>query len=311
MAGRLARKLALFVQRHRTGLLVGSCAGAFSVQVLHHVFPEQTYRKLHQAWSKGEPASLPETLRKTFQDVLRDAGVRDPRKYSAFAAFGFHPVGAGLPWLPAGARIGVPAHFDSTADAPAGISDRVILINGEAVRGDGSPGRALRESLVLSPAAQRFAIGREVARLQGGGPVLLAAVAPAGLALTCLCGVAVKQLLGLYAGPVLLRGLANAAVLTVGAAGYCLVSDAVGQWLDYRWDRRAASLSTDYATGGVEFYNKLLARNVALRGLMGRKGEEMFAPSGNLFPSSWFRLQRAPYTARRDSIVGLLKEQKA
>ncbi|MBN3306538.1 TM177 protein, partial [Amia calva] len=310
MALPFTRKLTIFVQKYRTGLLVTSCAGVFSVNMFYHAFPEQTYKKLYQAWSKGEPSVLSEKLQKTFQEVLQDTGVRLPRKYTAFAAFGFHPVGAGQPWMPLGAQIGIPANFNSTTDDTEGITNRVILINGKELHWDSSTGKALKESLTFSPEAQQFAVAREVVRLESGGPLLLAAVAPTCLAGTCLFGVAVKQMFTLYSGPVMLRGLVNVAVLALGSAFYFLTSDAVTQWLDYKSDRTAARLSKDYARGGVEFYDKILSRNVTLRGLMGKKGEEMYTPSGNLFPTHWFRLKHAPYTARREGIVKLLNEQK-
>ncbi|XP_036397068.1 transmembrane protein 177 [Megalops cyprinoides] len=303
-------KITVFVQRYRMGFLLAGCGAVFSANMFYHVFPENTYKKLYQAWRKGEPASLSEKLEKTFQDVLKDTRVISSQKYSAFAAFGFHPVGAGVPWMPSGAHIGIPANFNSTLDDSAGITNRVIFINGKEVEWDSDSGAALKEALLLSPEAQKFAVAREVARLESGGPVLHAAVAPACLAGVCVYGVALKQIFGLYSGPAVLRGLVNVLAVALGAASYFLTSDALSQWLDYSSDRKAASISKDYAKGGVEFYDKILSRNKTLRTLMGQKGEEMYAPSGNLFPASLLQLKHAPYTSRREGIANLLKEEK-
>lgn len=89
-----------------------------------------------------------------------------------------------------------------------------------------------------------------------------------------------------------------------------MAADSVSQWLDYRSDHRAAGLSSDYAKGGLEFYEKILMRNKTLRFLMGQKGEEMYAPSGNLFPAHLLQLRHATYTSRRDRILNLLKNEK-
>uniref|UniRef100_A0A3Q3GKM2 Transmembrane protein 177 n=1 Tax=Labrus bergylta TaxID=56723 RepID=A0A3Q3GKM2_9LABR len=242
--------------------------------------------------------------------VIQDYGVSSPKNFSAFASFGFHPVGAGVPWLPKGAQIGIPANFNSSPDDPSGIINRTIFINGKAVDWSSDTGSALKEALVFSLEAQKFAIAREVARLQSGGPVLNAVVAPFCLSGVWVYSVVLKQVLGLHSVSPLFRGAANIVALGLGAVSYFLTSDAVSHWNDMSADRLAAGVSRDYAKGGVEFYDKILSRNKTLRSLMGQKGEEMYAPSGNLFPAHLLQLKHTPYTSRRDRILSLLKEEK-
>ena len=43
------------------------------------------------------------------------------------------------------------------------------------------------------------------------------------------------------------------------------MKDGYNRYIDKELDRRAAGIKPEYATGGVEYYDKLLARNVALR----------------------------------------------
>ncbi|XP_051565836.1 transmembrane protein 177 [Myxocyprinus asiaticus] len=302
-------RFSVLIQKYRTPLLLAGCGGIFSANIFYHVFPDHTYRKVYQAWHKGEPASLSEKLKSVFEEVLNDSAVNSTDNFSAFAAFGFHPVGAGVPWLPSGAQIGIPANFNSTTDDPSGITNRTILINGKEVEWASDSGTALKNSLVFSPEAQKFAIAREVARLANGGPVLHAAVAPVCLAGACVYSVALKQIFGLHAGSIILRAGVNVVALGLGVVSYILASDALSQWLDYHSDRRAACLSSDYAKGGIEFYEKILTRNKTLRTLMGPKGEEMYAPSGNLFPGHMLKLRHAPYTSRRDGILNILKNE--
>lgn len=309
MASRFLR-FSVLIQKYRTPLLLVGCGGVFSANIFYHVFPDHTYRKVYQAWYKGEPVTLSEKLNNVFQEVLKDYAVSCTDNFHAFAAFGFHPVGAGVPWLPSGAQIGIPANFNSTTDDPSGITTRTILINGQEVEWDSDQGAALKNSLVFSPEAQKFAIAREVARLATGGPVLHAAVAPACLAGACVYSVALKQIFGLHAGSIISRACVNVVALGLGVVSYILTSDALSQWLDYSSDRRAASLSSNYAKGGVEFYDKILTRNKTLRALMGPKGQELYAPSGNLFPGHLLKLRHAPYTSRRDGILNLLKNEK-
>lgn len=308
MTNQIFKKLTLFGSKHRVKLLAVSCGGLFATNAFCHVFPQRTYGKLYQAWSKGDPAELPERLQTTFQEVLQDAGVDSTQNYTAFAAFSFQPVSAGVPWLPSGALIGIPVNFNSTGAEGQGITNRIVMINGRNVKWDSEVGKSLRESLTFSSDAQRFAIAREVMYLQSSGPVLQSALAPACLAGTYVIGVASKQALGLYAGPFLLRGVFNLAAAAVGFVGYFLFSDALSHWLDYRSDHRTATISKNYAKGGIEFYDKVLARNRTFRLLLGKQGMEMYATNGNLFPKHWFRLKHAPYTSRKEMIENTLND---
>lgn len=243
--------------------------------------------------------------------MLKDYGVGSPQNFSAFASFGFHPVAAGVPWFPAGALIGIPANFNSTADDPGGITNRSIFINGETVDWTSEAGSALKDSLLFSEDSQKFAIARDVARLQCGGPVLNAAVAPLCLGGVWIYSAMLKQMFGLHGGPLILRGAANGLSLCLGSASYIISMEAVSNWIDRVSDRRAAQVSQGYAKGGLEFYDKILSRNKTLRSLMGEKGKEVYAPSGNLFPGYVFQFRHTPYTSRRKGILDLLNEEKS
>ncbi|KAK7938500.1 hypothetical protein WMY93_001826 [Mugilogobius chulae] len=279
-------RASVLLQKYRSPVMVCTCSGLFGLNLVQHLVPEQSFCALYQAWSKGEPVQLSDKLQALFQEVLQDFGVSSPQKFSAFASFGFHPVAAGLPVLPSGAHVGIPANFNSSAADSRGITDRTVFINGRAVDWSSAAGSALSHALLLSERAQKFAVAREVARLDGGLPAVSAAVAPACVGGVWLYSVVLKQMFALHSGPVLFRAAVNALSLGLGLVSYFLAADAVGQFVDYASDRRAAAVSQDYARGGVEFYDKLLSRNKTLRTLMGPKGEEMYAPNGNLFPAT-------------------------
>uniref|UniRef100_A0A8C6V084 Transmembrane protein 177 n=1 Tax=Neogobius melanostomus TaxID=47308 RepID=A0A8C6V084_9GOBI len=204
-------RASVFLQKYRSPLLLTSCSGLFGLNLIQHLTPEQSFCTVYQAWFKGEP-------------VLSDFGVSSPQRFSAFASFGFHPVGAGLPVAPSGVRIGIPANFNSSEDDAHGITDRTIFINGRAVDWSSGSGSALRSALVLSEAAQKFAVARSVA---------------------------LKQIFSLHTGPVLLRAAANALSLGLGAVTYFMASDAVGStWTTAPTD--APLPPPGYARGGVE-----------------------------------------------------------
>ncbi|XP_053926231.1 transmembrane protein 177 [Cuculus canorus] len=311
MAVQFLRKASVWLKKRKITLLAVSCMGLFSTNLSYHLFPEQTFKLLHECWSEGQPAELSQKLCGVFQDVLRDTNVKSTDSYRAFAASGFLPVSAGIPWLPAGSLVGIPPNFDSTAEDEKGIVNHVVVINGKEVDWESNEGVALKEALTFSLEAQKFAIAREVAYLRSGSPLASAIVAPTCLAGTFLCGKVIKLHLGLSSGPVILRSLCNLITAAAGLMFYYISYDAMTYHLDCKADRKAATISKDYAKGGVEFYDKILSRNRILRGLMGKQGPKMYAPSGNLFPRYWFRIKYTPYTYRRDLIVNILRELQA
>uniref|UniRef100_A0A8C7L6Q3 Transmembrane protein 177 n=1 Tax=Oncorhynchus kisutch TaxID=8019 RepID=A0A8C7L6Q3_ONCKI len=114
-------------------------------------------RLLYQAWNKGEPARISDKLESVFQQCL--------------CLIWLPPGRAGMPWLPSGAQIGIAANFNSTLDDPAGITNSTILINGKEVEWNRDIGTALKDALVFSPEAQKFAMVRAI--LLGRGDVAL------------------------------------------------------------------------------------------------------------------------------------------
>ncbi|KAL0625670.1 Transmembrane protein 177 [Plecturocebus cupreus] len=299
MAGPLWRAAA-FVQRHRTGLLVGSCAGLFGVQISYHLFPDPVIQWLYQYWPEGRPALLPPQLQNLFEEVLQDMGVPSGHCYKSFTSFTFQPVSAGFPRLPAGAVVGIPATFLANIVINNG---HPVVIHGQSVDWQTPAGARLRDALTLSHEAQKFALAREVMYLESSTTALQALLAPAYLAGTCALGVGAKYALGLYGSPMNLRAAFSLLVAVAGFVAYALSKDSLTHALEAWLDRRTASLSAAYARGGVEFYEKVLSGNLALRSLLGKRGEELYTPSGNIVPRHWFRIKHLPYTTRRDTLL--------
>ncbi|XP_068825397.1 transmembrane protein 177 [Capricornis sumatraensis] len=299
MAGPLWRAT-VFVQRHRTGLLVGSCAGLFGAQISYHLFPDPVVQWLYQYWPQGQPAPLSPELERLFQEVRQDIGIPSGHHFEAFTTFTFQPVSSGFPRLPGGAVVGIPASF---LRGPVSNTDRPVVVHGQRVDWRSPAGARLRDALTLSHDAQKFALAKEVVYLESGAAALQALPAPACLAGTWALGVGAKHALGLYGGPMSLRAAFNLVAAVAGFVAYAFSTDSLTHALEAWLDRRTASLSAAYARGGVEFYEKVLSGNLALRSLLGQRGEKLYTPSGNVIPRHWFRIKHLPYTARRDSVL--------
>ncbi|KAM4797723.1 transmembrane protein 177-like [Urocitellus parryii] len=299
MAGPLWR-VSAFIQRHRTALLVGSCTGLFGAQISYHLFPDPVVQWLYQYWPQGQPAPLSSELQSLFQEVLQDMGVPSGHCYKPFTTFTFQPVSAGFPRLPAGAVIGIPASF---LGGPVTNTDHPVVVLGQRVDWQTPAGTRLRDALTLSRDAQKFALAREVVYLETSAAALQALPAPACLAGTWALSVGAKHALGLYGGPMNIRAAFNLVAAVAGFVAYAFSTDSLTHALEGWLDRRTASLSTAYARGGVEFYEKVLSGNLALRSLLGRRREKLYTPSGNIVPRHWFRIKHLPYTTRLDSVL--------
>ncbi|KAG8429840.1 hypothetical protein GDO86_019081, partial [Hymenochirus boettgeri] len=203
---------------------------------------------------EGGASSALRQLQGLFHQVLEEAQVGPLSSYTPFLAYGFHPVSAGIPWLPGGCSVGIPANYNDTEQDGVGIVDRVLMVNGREVDWRSDAGSHLKETLTLSVEAKKFSLAREAFTAHSNSPIIQASVAPVWLWAS--------------ASP---AGLYNVVVAVLGLTGYFLCSDSVNQWLDYRADRMVAAVSKSYAVGGVEFYDKILARNRILRVLMGHK----------------------------------------
>ncbi|XP_032091848.1 transmembrane protein 177 [Thamnophis elegans] len=302
-------KAVAMMEKHRTAFLSISCAGLFGANLTFHVFSKELFKSIYQAWDHGKPLRLSEDLQNLFYNILCDVKVKSADRYDAIKTCTLHTVSAGLPWRAKGCVVGIPYHFSNRASGEQQIAKIDVHLRGKKVNWTSPEGLALKDALTLSPEAQKFAIAREIIDLQQNRPLICATVAPICLAGSYISGVTVKQVLGLYYAPVVLRSIYNMAVVALGLMGYCLLYDTVSQAFDYRADRKAASISPSFARGGVEFYNKVLSQNKVFRTILGKKGEEIYGPNGNILPK--FRLKHPSYTSRRNFISNIVNTPQA
>ena len=75
---------------------------------------------------------------------------------------------------------------------------------------------------------------------------------------------------------------------------------------DNKVDKKVASLGQEYSQGGVEYYTKLLRRNVILRSMMGSSGENLFTKFGN--DKTYIRRKHVQTTTRRDNLEKYLEQ---
>jgi hypothetical protein len=100
---------------------------------------------------------------------------------------------------------------------------------------------------------------------------------------------------------ILLKGAGIALPLGTALVLYLWMSDWWQRRTDRILDEAAAGLSESYAQGGVEFYDKMLQRHIALRELLPEnKGKKLYNLKGESFPGL-LREKQILISVRRDS----------
>ena len=173
---------------------------------------------------------------------------------------------------------------------------------------DSAAGQKLAESMVLSYKGKAFGISREIQYANTYHLHVIAAMRAICASVAYFTGFALNRKFPLKTK---LKIWARAGIyglifcffggIYVGMADryYCNRDNAV--------DKRAARLGPAYAEGGVEYYEKKLERNKALRTLLGSKGCKYYTIFGNEV-ARWHD-SGVKLTTRRDNLKRLFKEE--
>ncbi len=285
--------VALFLQRPRN-LFV--CAGALSggvvcIKSAPHIFPGYFFTPLYQSHNKkGEPNQLVPSQKKEFLDVTKDLGIK-PKHYDVFVNSHFDIMWRGLPWFPSGVKFGIPEILQDKPDVstrrfPEPIKSK---LNTEE-------GQKLKETLTLSEKGRKFALAKEITLIDKNFPVYPMVVAPCMITAN-FGSIALIQI----TRAIPLPNYALVALLSIPF--YCLYQLAMSvivERTDLRVDEKLIKVGPVYQEGGVEYYGKRLEKNIALRKLLGKKGEKLFTYYGNERPGGIFGLRSfgAPITLK-------------
>lgn len=256
----------------------------------------------------GIAVPLPARVKKRVEDVMDDMQISDKsrRLIKPFTVFGYDMFHAGCTQTTTGAIIGIPSNFgyDSTSDV-----DRAhVLVNLDQVSWGSEAGKDLLSAMVLSEEAQKFAIGREIAYAQTlyvyMNSAFPAIVIISMYAFTTNC----NNRLGLFGKPFALRAILYSLVGLFGFGSWAFMKDFTTVHYETQVDKEMCALGESYIKGGIEFYSKLLKRNIALRKLMGKKGEKLYTATGN--DQYMMRQLHQPLTLRKEYCELQLQEFK-
>ncbi|KAF7285968.1 hypothetical protein GWI33_008274 [Rhynchophorus ferrugineus] len=231
---------------------------------LMHVLPNtvllEKYKDLVRLYSKGFTVPVPEKLLNRFTDTLDLLKIPQAEKlyYKPFMVCGFNIFGAGFNITKFGVAVGLPHHY--VYDKIDLFDRSKIKVNGESVVWESDAGKELLNSLILSENAQKFAIARTIKHQQS--PKLI--------------------------------------IDTILGTASCLFTyslNATQLYYDQQIDKELKDMHSIFAEGGKEYYTKILQRNIALRQLMGKEGEQIYTVTGN--DNYMFRTKHLPLVHRK------------
>lgn len=134
------------------------------------------------------------------------------------------------------------------------------------------------ESLILSESAKKYSIARELV-LTDNYRIFLKSIS---FSVICVPMYALGYTIinSLPAKPINIRALAFFLLCNVGLFVCLLAHSAIENYYQYNADEIVCNISSEYIHGGIEYYEKLIQRNLALRNII-PDGKNIYTEQGN------------------------------
>ena len=158
--------------------------------------------------------------------------------------------------------------------------------------------------MVLSDDAKRFAIAREIHRGQTISYLSNGIILPIFIAVGYLTSRFINKKFVLFKRPPVFRLSMYCIMATLVTYTSVLFEDAMKYYTEGGLDEKTCGLGARYAKGGIEYYDKLIKSNIALRTLQpDNQAKNMFNIQGNPWPSLFRPYKYVPLTLRKQTCV--------
>lgn len=235
--------------------------------------------------------------------VVNDSTLSDSEKSKLrfFNVIGndlFHIGGTNSPW---GAMVGLPFYFEDSKD----INFGQLQLEGHETIDWIVDGQDLISALTLSDQAKKFGIMRELYScdvwhiLDNASIAMTCFLAPAEMARRINASRNAFETLNIRG-----RAVIYGFCFLMGFVLYRCLRDPMRHVSSKKYDQMAAQTGPEYLDGGIEFYEKSLMKNKALREMLEKRGERQFNADGS---ENYFMFAPKLPTKKR---LELLKEMK-
>jgi len=286
--------------------VVGSALG-----VLWHVAPHWFFlnqvKDIYQSYSKGYPTPVEQEMKDMINEVAADMKLKETEinSMNVFTLTMTEPFAWGE--LGRDALLGYPEYFNWTDVEQVPIRKMrfgAVLDTG----GDHYLSQAQLESeatasfcssMILSNDAKKFSIAREIERTKTEPYMFNGVSSFCFILLTYNIARIINKKMYMFKRPPIFRGAVYATLLPAMMLSYFLSKDIFSRHVDRELTKRAAAISPEYAKGGLEYYQKVLQRNVALRELEGEGGRSRYTSKGEVIQGI-IRVTQAGIEERKD-----------
>lgn len=239
---------------------------------------------------------LGRTVEQRIQIVMDDLklsdNVRDAIK--PFSVFGFDMFHAGSFNTKYGSILGIPYNFTNTS---CDIREN-LLIKEEPVDWTRQDAQSFIKSVILSENAQKFAIAREILRIQTEEPYFNSLTLALTIATIWTFYNLISYKFRLREAKAMVRRTFYVIFILFSPILWFGIKDYRSYQLDRENDEALCRLGTEYIKGGQEFYEKMLSRNRAIRTLAGAEGKGIYTAYGN--EKTFLRQKHVPISHRKD-----------
>lgn len=265
-------------------------------------------KDFYHFYQYGLPKALDPALEKRAAEVLEVSKLKENEKQFQFFTSNVTDIfSAGCVQTHWGAIVGIPNTFNyrTLGDARKNTS----VIRNKEIDWDSEVGKQLQKSLLLSEKAQKYGIAREVQR-----SLIPHVYVYGGLTGTIIIGNFtfcryVNMFYNLYQRSRKTRFVLYTLMSLFSLTIFTALNDNLTLYLENRVDEKVAALGREYIEGGIEFYQKEIQRNLAIRRLLGHSGEKIYSSTGNI--NTMIRTPHIPLTIRLDLLNEKLKMNAA
>ncbi|XP_075233354.1 transmembrane protein 177 [Lycorma delicatula] len=282
-------------EKFLTYSLVSVGLGTVIAQVAPHVWFLDNYAGLFQLYKKGFAVEVPSHFETMLSEISDDLAipVKNPLT-RLLTVIGFDTMHFGTTSTTSGCFIGIPVNFNYKSEKD--IDKLSIQVGNKSVPWDSKDGIELANSLILSDAAKRFGIAYELSLVDTfkfylhcfSGPVIV-----------IICGGVNNyfcNIFGLPYRPFPVKGVFYGLLIAFGIGFYYLSKDLITTYYEMQALKNVSKVGEEYITGGLEFYDKLLARNKALRNLLPDGSSEFNTDGDSIY---LFRKKHVPITVKK------------
>ncbi|KAK0098246.1 hypothetical protein PV326_010145 [Microctonus aethiopoides] len=282
--------------------------GAFSVFSVSYLPKSLFLDKYHDfvtVRKYNEPLSVTPHLQKLWTEVLHDLNLSEFYKLllKPFMVCGFDVWHEGSLRTKYGSIIGLPVNF--TYHDIESIDKNQIIINNEPLNLSRDDAKKFLESFLLSDDGKKYAIAHEILMTDNYNIVIQSVVSALLTGGVYVLSAHLNESLSMFDKPRTIRVVMYLVIASFFWGVWAMQKDILTRRYESSVDEKISQLGPKYVKGAVEFYDKMLQRNIALRTLLGTQGEKAYTCKGN--EQFIIRMKKLPITHRKNFFEEKLK----